>query len=479
MSARWLSIAAAFAALNLAPGSDPPRPAAPPETDAAPFDTPAASPDDGVPNVAPRYLAASTREVRSIGACGPDAWVATRGGLERYERATWKRRLYGVSEGLDTLDVRRVRCASKGVEVETATGLCRQEGEAFRCRPAAPRPPDPPPSESFRGVPVSARVDLEAGVLVGTPSEGAFWAASSGAVTRLGPSEAPPESFVRKVIAYRGKLFLGTFNEGLYTLEAASGELAAGPQALAQATRVTAPFRMVNDALEAEGSLYVASNEGLFVSPEGERFERVPEVDARGVTSIASDGRSLYATSNGALFRLPLNKKAPRARTFWKPAGSRSLQSVVVDGGKVWLASEDRGVIAFDGQKFFAYDRLAGLPTSWVVAMAGDGKGGVFAGTLRDGALHVGPDGRWTRLEGLPSPWTLSLTRHEGLLCVGTQGGAACYDATKARGEAGAKPLARLGGLPDGRVHAFAPVGDNLLVGTEAGLALYPRPAAL
>jgi ligand-binding sensor domain-containing protein len=487
VTARWLAGAAAFVALNVAPGQDharvatQPAPAdvagapAAPEGVAAPADAGPLA-DDGTPVVAPLYLAASTREVRSLAVCGPDAWVATRGGLERYERATWRRRLYGVRAGLDTLDVHRVRCAGAGVEVETATGRCQQSGDAFRCMSVAPRAPDAPPAETFRGVPVSARVDLGAGVLVGTPTEGAFWTASSGDVTHLGPREAPPASFVRKALTYQGKLWLGTFNEGLYALEGAPSDLA-DPGALARAKPVSAPFRMVNDALEAEGSLYVASNEGLFVSPDGERFERVREVDARGVTSLASDGRSLYATTNGALFRLPLAAKAPRAGTWWRPAGSRSLQSVVVEAGKVWLASEDRGVIAFDGQRFRAYDKLAGLPTSWVVALAGDGKGGVYAGTLRDGALHVGPDGRWSRLEGLPNPWTLSVTRHQGLLCVGTQGGAACYDAAKARDEAGARPLGRLGGLPDGRVHMFAALGDNVLVGTEAGLALYPRPA--
>ncbi len=498
-NARWLAAGAAFfVALNVAPGAERPAPAPGAATDspalvapgaatdspalapgaATDSPAPAPKPDDGVPRIAPLARAASTREVRALAACGPDAWVASRGGLERYELGSFRRRFYGVGEGLDTLDVRRVRCAAGGVEVETATGLCRQAGASFRCSPVAPRPPEPPPAETFRGVPVSARLDLAGGALVGTAAEGAFWAASSGEVTRLGPREAPPASFVRKVVAFRGKLWLGTFNDGLYALDAAPGELAADAKALARATKVAAPFRMVNDALEAGGALYVAANEGLFVSPDGERFERVREVDARGVTSLALDGRSLYATTTGALYRLPVHPQGPRRREWWRPAGSRSLQAVVAEGGKVWLASEDRGVIAFDGQTFRAYDKLAGLPTSWVVAMAGDGRGGVFAGTLRDGALHVGPDGRWARLEGLPNDWALSLARSGDLLCVGTQGGAACHDAVRARGEAGARPLGRLEGLPDGRVHAFAPVDGRLLVATEAGLALYPRPGS-
>ena len=65
----------------------------------------------------------------------------------------------------------------------------------------------------------------------------------------------------------------------------------------------------------------------------------------------------------------------------------------------------------FDGTSFVTYDRLAGLPTSWVVAIAPDGQGGVFAATLRDGAVHVDADGRWQPMAGLPSPWTLSVTR--------------------------------------------------------------------
>ena len=278
-------------------------------------------------------------------------------------------------------------------------------------------------------------------------------------------------AFVRTMVGFRGRLWVGTFNDGFYVVDAPSGVVDAQDS---QAPRhvVATPFRMVNDAVEARGSLYVAANEGLFVTSDGARFRRVSRVGARGVTGVSFDGKALYATTTAALWRLGVSPSGPPDAAWWKPAGSRSLQGVVASSGGVWLASEDRGVIRFDGKTFVAYDRLSGLPASWVVSIAEDGHGGVFAGTLRDGALHVDREGRWHKLGGLPSEWTLTVARADGHLCVGTQDGAACYDERTAAESAGALPTERLSALPDARVHSFLAAKGRLLVGTQAGMAV-------
>jgi hypothetical protein len=83
--------------------------------------------------------------------------------------------------------------------------------------------------------------------------------------------------------------------------------------------------------------------------------------------------------------------------------------------------------------------------------------------------VHLEPDGRWELVDWTPDAWTLGV-RVEGrghAVCVGTQDGAAC--------RTGGRTLA-LAGLPDARVHFFLPVGDTMLVGTEAGIAVYGEP---
>jgi ligand-binding sensor domain-containing protein len=262
---------------------------------------------------------------------------------------------------------------------------------------------------------------------------------------------------------------VGTFNDGLFVLDAWPSS-----EGLEHARPVATPFRMVNDALEVEGVLYVAANEGLFATTDGTTFARVREVGARGVTAVAYDGRSLYATTTSALWRVRLGNGGPPSAVWWKPAGSRSLQGVVTEHDRVWMASEDRGAILFDGKKFTAFDRLFGLPTSWVVAITGDGHGGAFGATLRDGAFHVDRNGQWQPMQGLPSAWTLSIARTDREVCVGTQEGAACYASPRAN-EAPWSAPSPVDGLPDSRVHAFLAQKASLLVGTEAGMAVRPR----
>jgi ligand-binding sensor domain-containing protein len=274
--------------------------------------------------------------------------------------------------------------------------------------------------------------------------------------------------FVRTIVAYRGRVWLGTFTEGLFVIDASPDALVERAESSPAATRVPTPFRMVNDAVAIDGSLYVAANEGLFVTGDGTHFLRIRNVDARGVTALATDGRSLYATTTSALWRVRLDGDHRTAAVWWKPAGSRSLQGVVVEKNTVWLASEDRGAIRFDGKAFTAYDRLAGLPSSWVVAIAGDGAGGVYAATLRDGAMHLTPNGDYAALPGLPSTWGLTVARAGAEVCVGTQDGAACSDEARGRVDNRAS-WQSLDRLPDRRVHAFLRTREGLVIGTEAG----------
>jgi hypothetical protein len=83
--------------------------------------------------------------------------------------------------------------------------------------------------------------------------------------------------------------------------------------------------------------------------------------------------------------------------------------------------------------------------------------------------LHIEADGKWQRMQGLPSEWTLSVARADGKVCVGTQAGAVCYDDKFPT----SYPSERLGGLPDMRIHTMSAIKGGLIVGTEEAAAIY------
>jgi ligand-binding sensor domain-containing protein len=285
--------------------------------------------------------------------------------------------------------------------------------------------------------------------------------------TRLDPAENEgPRSFVKKVVSFQNHEVLGTFADGLLRARTTNEQLASTPSRAFDVEDTHAPFRMVNDMLVVRDALLVAANEGLFATRDGTKWSRVELSGAHGVTGLAMLGNDLYATSTAALWRLdPHDYKVEG--NWWRPAGTKSLQAITASGAMLYLASEDRGVIAYDGHRFSAIDKLSGLPTSWVVDVAGDSHGGAWVATLRDGVLHVNKDGSWSKLQGLSTDWISSVSVSDEKVCVGTQAGAACYeDPTRA-------PI-ELVGLPDRRAHAIARVGNAWLVGTEAGVALYP-----
>ncbi|MEO8877724.1 MAG: hypothetical protein ABI461_19175 [Polyangiaceae bacterium] len=290
-------------------------------------------------------------------------------------------------------------------------------------------------------------------------------------------SAHPPASFVNKVAFYNNHLYLGTFDDGIFSVAATPAELDQHPERLREAMHVPAPMRMVNDVAATRDTLIVAANEGLFFSRDGSQFERLDRV-ARGATGIAISGDHVFVTTTSALWRIRLRAgKQPRIDgNWWLPAGSRALQGITLSGNVAWLASEDRGVICFDPSAnvptFGAVDRLSGAPSSWVIAVAGDAQGGVFAATLRDGVFHVDRINQpeFERITAVPDPWSESVSFDDGILCVGSQAGAACW---KDWHQAPSQVFAP---LPDGRVHAIARLGNAYLLGTEGGIALAGIP---
>ncbi len=421
--------------------------------------------------IAPIETWSSARDARALAADATFVWVATGGGIDRHSRTTRERRHFGVEDGLDTLDVRSVESTSRGIVVQTGTSRCAMIAERFTCTPAQAAAAKADSGASFRGHPVTARLAVGEGEYVATRGGGAFFvpADDRSKPMPLSTSSDEPASFIHTGAVFRGALWLGTFDDGLYRVPLASDGEPTGSLATSM-KRVKSPARLVNRLVATTGrdpALFVGASDGLFVTRDGVKLSRVDAIAPHAITGLAVSEKHLWVTSTEALYRLALDGKGPVQRSFVRPGGSHAIQSVAVDErGTAWLATEDRGVVRVDADgAVHGYDRVFGLPSSWFVAVEVDGQGGAIAASLRHGAVRIGRDGSWSPVDWAPNPWGLGVRRDAQRTCVATQGGARC--ATDG-GE-----IESLALLPDPRVHVFLPLGSAMLVGTEAGVAVY------
>jgi ligand-binding sensor domain-containing protein len=297
---------------------------------------------------------------------------------------------------------------------------------------------------------------------IGTAGRGLWLAGPHPTALTLGDQIC--SNHVVAVARFRGDVWLGTFDQGLCAFDGQSFR------------RARVPFRMVNDLVATSTALFVASTRGLFRSTDGVHFQKVAALDGRGITDLAVDGQTLWAVSPAALWRIPLGASG-RLRGYFLPGGSHALQAVDAAGGTVWMASEDRGAIRFRHGQFQAFDRAAGLPTSWDVDVAATDDGGAYVATLRHGLVHLDADGRvQPAATQLPDRWLLHVSRDDrGALWVGTQGGAARIEHRSPTTAAAATVAATVDRLPNPCVHAIATIGDDTWFATEGGTAVYRR----
>jgi ligand-binding sensor domain-containing protein len=394
-------------------------------------------------------VATDTSYVEAMVRADDALWVGTRGGLEAYELdRPSRRRLYTTLDGLPSNRVVAVTVHGGQVVARTESFSCTLAGDRFHCQPA---PPWPMAAPAVAALFLGARVTVRLGEFVGTAGAG-LWL-DGPEPKRLTPAEQICSNHLTAVARYRKQLWFGAFDAGLCT----SGD---GGRTF---RRIATPFRMVNDLAATPYGLYVAAASGLFVTVDGQRFARVEAVTQRGVNGLAFAGGSLYATTPGALWRLRL-RGGPRDRVWWRPAGSRSLQGVAVGPSSVWLVSEDRGAIRMTQRGFVAYDRAAGAPTSWALAVAVDQRDTAYVGTLRHGVVAIDRRGRMRSLAGVPDPWVLDVRTFFGRVWVGTQGGAARIAPD---GQA-----ALVHALPHPCVHAIVEDRGLVYLATEAGLLI-------
>lgn len=364
----------------------------------------------------------------------------------------------------NTESVTDVREHDGAIWVTTSGGLERYDATTLARTAVTATPPSAPSAPSvsprYQGARETVRVATSAGVVVGTAGAGAW--IDGPTPRRLTPTGQICGNHVVALVEWKGKTWAATFDRGVCWLD---GDRWVTP---------TTDFRMTNDLIVTKKGLVVAASEGLFVTTDGVGFARWVGVDEVGFNDLALDGDVLYATMPGALWRVPLTRKAgtkPTAR--WVPGGSHAMQAVAVGDGAVWVTSEDRGVLRLDRDRkkrdVVVNDRAAGLPTSWHIDVAITG-GTTWVATLRHGLLARDHGGAWRRVAGLESAWLLFVGADASQrgVWVGAQGGLYHVDEHGTVTDEGAL-------LPQPDVHVVADRGAELWVGTEGGLVRVRR----
>ncbi len=151
-------------------------------------------------------------------------------------------------------------------------------------------------------------------------------------------------------------------------------------------------------------------------------------------------------------------------------ASSRLLALYEDRAGRLWIGSEDGGLIRKDGDAFTTFTTRDGLPDDRVYALREDTAGRLWVGT-NAGLVQFAPPGRprvYTRADGLPDDVVLAIAagRTPGELWIGTRNGAA-----RLRGGR-FTAYGRESGLPHAWVYAFATDRSGALwASTHGGLA--------
>ncbi|HKO46199.1 MAG TPA: VIT domain-containing protein [Polyangiaceae bacterium] len=271
-----------------------------------------------------------------------------------------------------------------------------------------------------------------------------------------------PSSNVSALATFQGKLVVGSFDGGAFSIDAAE-----------QITQLEGAPRFINALLAEPEALWLASATGLFQLKDGESRELPLGFAASHVNGLAraKDGTLWLATSDGLL--------GLRGQSWRKLDERQGLPSRIVyavsEGadGTLW-AGTAAGVarIRRDGVETFSVESGA-LPHRWVTALLAD-EGGTYVGTYQGGVTRLDSSGA----SPVPGTGSLWLNPH-GLGRLGSRLYAASMgDGLVAFGlgpKASQLPATRLGPLPSTDVTAVKAFAGSLWVGTRAGLARLPQ----
>ncbi|MBL4635828.1 MAG: hypothetical protein JKY56_18345 [Kofleriaceae bacterium] len=375
-------------------------------------------------------------------------WVATRGGIEVYSIGSEVRETIFTSEdGLARNHVVDLALVEGKIRARTLEHRCTMENARFECVKSTLYKTTPKKHVRHRGFRVTATAVVGDTSYLATAGDG-VWKVRGNSQKRITAKGQICSNHITAIQSYAGRTWFGSFDEGLCS------------------TTDMVHFKthefgalMVNDLEVTPRGLFIAASEGLFVTRDGEHFERNTWVSQRGVNGLAFDGKSLFVSSLSCLWRIRI-RGGPRDQEWWAPGGSRSLQSVAATDKGVWLATEDRGLVQQTKEGFQVFDRSAGLPESWMLDVAIDTRGNVYGASLRSGVVRIASTGTIQSIKSTDKEWGLFMGRVGTDIWFGSQNGAARKD--------GASFVRQI--TPHPNVHVIAQIGSDLFFGTEGGL---------
>jgi len=187
------------------------------------------------------------------------------------------------------------------------------------------------------------------------------------------------------LLDHRGRLWIGTSNDGLFLLEGHilrgffNSPLGGGPQ--------------VSPLFEDSGGRIWAGTEGGAFVWDGSQFKKYPLVGApehSSVRSIAEDVKSAtiwVGNQSGGIYRLQENRFVPVPEA--NGVSRQSILTLLADkDGTLWMGTEDGGVACLREGRLTRISEQQGLPARGVVSIQDDGLGNLWFGSNR-GILRV------------------------------------------------------------------------------------------
>ncbi|HEX8439642.1 hypothetical protein [Archangium sp.] len=313
---------------------------------------------------------------------------------------------------------------------------------------------------------VTSTLEVEGAAWVGTRGQGAFRQQGT-QWKRVTPTGQLCGNHITALARHQGRRVVGTFDRGV------CWELPDGRWRTFRTPNL--PSNHVLGLASDGKNLYVATMYGLGLH-DGKAWTQMAyggrnpvalgKLSVLAAVAKTEEGLALL-DGRGASFVKPGSQPLELVKRLALPEGWSSHVSGADGAGRfLWVTSEDRGLLRWDGTEWKRFHDGKDLTDNWVTALAADAEGRAVAGTCQDGFSYFDGE-RWTRVrdaEGLPSRYVVSTALVPGGALVGTLLGAVHYDATSGT----VHPLPR---LADPRVYSILVEGDTVLFGTEGGLS--------
>lgn len=363
-----------------------------------------------------------------------------------------------------------LRLEGEALVVETASGRLRREpGGALEPLETAPLPRSV--AAELAWARISSEAQWDGRSFVGT--DAGLWErrdGSSWCQVDLGGMPCGPR--LTSLAWFGGALWVGGFDRGVCRFDGARWERFAGPGSL--------PSDLVNDLASDGERLYVATNEGMAIVDRALRFRQIGEPRwgkdprHRGPWSRVVNGLAVDPASGEVWVADYVSVHRMGAKS-WLHFDRRDgvtglgLTRLAVRNGVVAVGTGRDGLhLGGAGGSFRTLDDGAGLPDNWVMDVAFDRDGRLWAATCTRG-VGILEGETWRRLtsdEGLADDFTLAIAEVGDEMWVGTLRGVSIV-----RGQS-VVSLDTSQGLSGDEVHDVLAVGDKVFLATEAGLTI-------